>query len=115
MWWYVLKKLIMKFSMPFSQNSRKKKRLTLLERLKNSRTPISTFIQSWPTNLASLAFGIAVLTTSCKESKKLSLEKHLQPNASGIVAVDSFQIAVETVKIDTPSTKNGPNLVMGHY
>lgn len=82
---------------------------------KNSRTPISTSIQSWPTSLASLALGIALISISCKESKKLSLEKQLQPNASGIVAVDSFNISVETVRIDKPSTKNKPHLIIGSY
>lgn len=86
-----------------------------MAKLKNSRTLISTSTQSWPINLASLAFGIALISTSCKESKKLSLEKQLLPNASGIVAVDSFSIYVETVRIDKPSTKNKPHIVVGCY
>lgn len=82
---------------------------------KNSLTLTSTFTQSWPTKLVSLAFGLVLLSTSCKESKKLSLERQLEPNASGIVAVDSFRISVETVVIDTPSTKNKPHIIIGDY
>ena len=43
------------------------------------------------------------------------MERQLQPNASGIIPVDTFQISVETVRIDTPSTKNKPHLIIGKY
>src|SRR4051812_36773537 len=106
----------MKSSMPFLANSKKTKKSTPSANPKNFLTPILTFTQSWPTKLVSLSLGIAgLLNTSCKDNKKLGLEKHLIDNPAGVYLVDSLKVNVQTVRIDNPSTKNQYRFIVGEF
>jgi len=79
------------------------------------RKSISTFTASWPVKLASVVFCVSSVFFSCKDPKKVSLERQVLENASGISYVDSFSVKVETISFDTPSTKNQVHLLVGSY
>jgi hypothetical protein len=79
------------------------------------RKSTSTCIASWPVKLTSFVFCVGSLFYSCKDPKRVSLERQVLENASGIAFVDTFSIKVETICIDTPSTKNQAHLLVGSY
>ncbi len=76
---------------------------------------ITTCTTNWPVNLVSFLFCVSSIFYSCKDPKKVSLQRQVLDNPSGIVFVDTFDVKVETVRIDTPSTKNIPHLFVGNY
>jgi hypothetical protein len=76
---------------------------------------ISTYILNWPVNLVSLFLCFTSFFYSCKDPKKVSLERQVLDNPTGIAFTDTFAVKVETVRIDTPSTKNQFHLLLGKF
>lgn len=76
---------------------------------------ISTYTLNWPVNLVSLFLCFTSFFYSCKDPKKVSLERQVLDNPTGIAFTDTFAVKVETVRIDTPSTKNQYHLLLGKY
>lgn len=75
----------------------------------------STYILNWPVNLVSLFLCFTSFFYSCKDPKRVSLERQALENPSGIAFTDTFAVKVETVRIDTPSTKNQYHLLLGKF
>ena len=76
---------------------------------------ISTYTLNWPVNLVSLFLCFTSFFYSCKDPKKVSLERQVIDNPTGIAFTDTFSVNVETVRIDTPSTKNQYHLMLGKF
>ena len=75
----------------------------------------STYTLNWPVNLVSLFLCFTSFFYSCKDPKKVSLERQVLDNPTGIAFTDTFAVKVETVRIDTPSTKNQYHLLLGKF
>jgi hypothetical protein len=79
------------------------------------RKTTSTYTLNWPVNLVSLFLCFTSFFYSCKDPKRVSLERQALDNPSGIAFTDTFAVKVETVRIDTPSTKNQYHLLLGKF
>lgn len=79
------------------------------------RKTTSTYTLNWPVNLVSLFLCFTSFFYSCKDPKKVSLERQVLDNPTGIAFTDTFAVKVETVRIDTPSTKNQYHLLLGKF
>jgi len=75
----------------------------------------STYTLNWPVNLVSLFLCFTSFFYSCKDPKKVSLERQVLDSPTGIAFTDTFAVKVETVRIDTPSTKNQYHLLLGKF
>ena len=75
----------------------------------------SIYTLNWPVNLVSLFLCFTSFLYSCKDPKKVSLERQVLDNPTGIAFTDTFTVKVETIRIDTPSTKNQYHLLLGKF